>query len=124
MIRTPAQLDAEAQRIAGRGLRAAASHLANCFKEVLSVPAPRRRVQSRTGEVYYRATTPASPGAPPRKLSGRLRAAQTRQTVSPTRERVGSNVAYARRHERGDHPFMLPTLAREVPRLAAIIGAG
>lgn len=105
---------AQIRRAAGKGLRAAALFLAARVKELLSVPAPRAR--ARGG---YRATTPASPGTPPRKLSGRLRASVTSE-VSPDglRARVGTNVVYARRLELGfpqgrhAHPYLSAALTR------------
>lgn len=127
MDRTPAQIDAEVQRLASRGLQAAAIWFSGRVKEVVSVPAPRTRVvsgprSSHPGTVYYRATEEATPGAPPRKLSGRLRAGVGWQMVDQRRARVGGNVIYMRVHELGRHPFLVPTLTRELPRLATIIG--
>ena len=52
-----------------RGLEAGANVLLNKIKQKISVPAPRKLVMSKRGDVYYRATTKAAPGAPPRKLS-------------------------------------------------------
>src|SRR4051812_1245627 len=99
-ILTPQQIEAEVSRNIGRGLLAGAIFLTARVKEVLSVPAPRRRVLARSGAYYYRATTPATPGAPPRKLSGRLRASADYQLLpGGTEARVGSPVVYARRLE-------------------------
>lgn len=129
MNKTPAELDAIVQRIAGTGIERAAPFLEARIKEKVSVPAPRERrttgPRSRSpGRVYYVATSPAQPGAPPRKLSGRMRSGVAHQIVEPKRKaRVGGNVEYMRRHEMGNHPFLVPTLLENMTRIAAIIGA-
>ena len=112
----------EAARATGLGLDAGAVFLTARFKEVLSSPAPRVRVKSSSGLSYYRALTPAIPGAPPRKLSGRLRAGQMWETVSALARRVGTNVKYARRHEKGAHPYLMRTVKAVARSLASIIG--
>jgi phage gpG-like protein len=112
----------ELRRRAVRAVTAGSVVLASRVKETLSVPAPRKRVLSRRGVYYYRATTPATPGAPPRKLSGRLRASVTRQTLDTPDGpvgRVGTNLVYARRHERGTHPFLQPTLQQHAAEVTA-----
>jgi phage gpG-like protein len=124
---TPQTVQAEALRLAGHGLAPAAAFLAARVKEELSVPAPRRIVLGKRGKAKgvrsYRAATPATPGDPPRKLSGRLRASITYE-VSPdgTKARVGTNVIYGRRHEYGDHPFLVTTLLRYRGELEQILG--
>lgn len=111
MNSTPQQIMAECERRVLRGLTAGAITLTGFVKETLSVPAPRRRAQSRNGTIYYRATTPATKGAPPRKLSGRLRASIGYQ-ILPQQfiAKVGTNVVYGRRHEYGTHPYLAVTL--------------
>ena len=113
-------------RSLGAGLRAGAIFLNNRIKEVLSIPAPRKRVTSRRGITYYRATTPATPGAPPRKLSGRLRASMTYEVETrglfDVVARVGTNVIYSKRHEHGNHKFMMVTLNAVKGDLGKIIG--
>lgn len=107
-----------------RALTAGAVLLTGRVKETLSVAAPRKRVTSRKGVRYYRATTPAVKGAPPRKLSGRLRASITyRVDADGLVARVGTGVVYARRHELGDHPFLVPTLAAHQREVAAAMEA-
>ena len=129
-----AAIDAEVKRLVGRGVKVAASHLAKRIKQTLSVPAPRRRVQSKAGTYYYRATTKATPGAPPRKLSGRLRASIAYEVdADGVTARVGTNVFYASIHERGKrgsgggyaggkHPFLRHTLERVKHEVEAILG--
>ena len=62
--------------------------------------------------VHYE-KSPATPGAPPRKLSGRLRTSITMQKMGQAWWRVGTNVVYGRRHEYGTHPYLSVTLLRE-----------
>jgi hypothetical protein len=148
-----ARIRVQVTRAAGRGVQAASRFLAGRIKEALSVPAPRRAVrasplpgQKRGGILYYRATTPAIPGAPPRKLSGRLRTSVVATTLSPTAAAVGANARanpsrayprgfnYPKYHETGDqnrgggalgegpHPFIAPTATKYRRELAAIVG--
>lgn len=113
----------EVRQAAGKGLAAGAGFLAGRVRELLSTPAPRARTLSRTGVRSYRASTPATAGAPPRKLSGRLRAGQTYEVSSDgTRARVGSNVIYARRLEKEGHPYLSVALQRWLSELGTIIG--
>lgn len=83
------------------------------LKVVLSVPAPRV-----PGSSPPRAATKATPGAPPRKLSGRGRAAVVYR-VEPTADGVtlyvGNNVIYMRVHEQGNHKWLLKTIRRMMP---------
>lgn len=148
-ILTPQQIYEECKKKAGKGLEAGARFYNNRLKEVLSVPAPRALIKAgkqykvnfttRKGKSvsftatasqnFYRATTPATKGAPPRKLSGRLRAAQQvdfNETANVAR--VGSNVEYARDLELGKtkgapmHKFLLPTLVTNLGGIAVVIG--
>lgn len=123
------KIAAEIDRIAARRLVAAAVYLTGKVKEVLSVPAPRQLVKSPRGN-FYRATVDAKRGAPPRKLSGRLRASMTYQVLDAgKRVRIGTNVIYARRHELGFpkghamHPFLKPTLFAERAAIERILAA-
>jgi hypothetical protein len=105
-----------------RGLTAAAVELQKRLKIVLSTPAPRTRVTSRAGSVYYRATTPATPGAPPRKLTGRGRASVSYRVDAATlRATVGTNVLYMGVHERGNHPWLAVTFNAALPHLQALV---
>jgi hypothetical protein len=126
------RIEAEVLRAAGKGLDAARWFLVARIKEALSEPAPRRKVPGGG----YRATTRATRGAPPRKLSGRGRASVTSVMRSPVEAWVGANARsakgypYMRRHERrpggppgsGAHPFAQPTAVRYRREIAAIIG--
>ena len=111
------------RRRAGKGLAAGAIYLSGQIKSVLSVPAPRRRVLSRAGVVYYVATEKALPGAPPRKLSGALRRSITWAWIAKDlKVRVGTNIVYGGALERMGHEYILPTLQRERPALRRILG--
>jgi phage gpG-like protein len=122
-----AKVKAQVQRMAGKGIKAAGIFFASRVKELLSVPAPRKLVHGKRGAsaglVYYRATVAATRGAPPRKLSGKLRMSITTDaSADGSRVRVGTNIVYARRHELGVHPFLVPTLRAMRSNLAAIVG--
>ena len=140
--------------------------LANELKEVLSVPAPRVKLNAKDGAVYYRAgwllskaqklgkTGPvwhgrklgpkiydwgvaptrqfrdvvyvpsfATKGAPPRKLSGRLRSSVSWE-IDKDRlvAKVGTNVVYGRALEYRNHEWLLKTVRRLTPQLEAILG--
>lgn len=117
---------------AGAGLTAGRIFLQARIKETLSTPAPRRKVG-----FGYAATTRATPGAPPRKLSGRLRASVTGKTISPTEEVIGASAKsddgfdYAKYHEiadpamlnSGKHRYMQPTVDKYRQDLLTIIGS-
>ncbi len=67
--------------------------------------------------------SPATPGAPPRKLSGRLRASITWEVDEAGMvARCGTNVVYARAHEGGNHPFAMVTLRKFQAELATLLG--
>lgn len=157
----------EVNRGIGRGIKAAAIFLASRIKELLSVPAPRVRLEAHDGTIYYRAgwlantkgiieatahyrsrgqkvpktimeggkvfiPSYADPGAPPRKLSGRLRASIAWETdaglygnldyFEGASARVGTNVPYGREHELGSHKFLIVALRSNADRIARIIG--
>lgn len=127
-IVSPASLQAEVERLAGRGIHACARFYNNSVKQFISVPAPRRLAaagaRSKTpGVRHYVATTPATPGAPPRKLSGRLRASMAVDfDKAENVAYVGTNVFYGRVHEEGDHPFLIVVLVMILPQLAIVAG--
>lgn len=151
-------------RGAGKGLDAARIFLTARIKEELSVPAPRRRVMSMRlrkakgktkvsgaigkvlgamGDIYYVATTKAIPGAPPRKLSGRMRSSVISVMVTDKTAVVGLNAKarpskrfpggfpYPRYHEikdgnfrgSGKHRYMVPTFLKWRVQIALIIGS-
>lgn len=114
----------DARERAGKGLAAAAIYLSGRIKEAISIPAPRRKVLGANGIVRYAASTKATPGAPPRKLSGQLRRTITWQWMEKLiRARVGTNIKYARPLETWmGHPFIVPTMNREKHALRIIMG--
>ena len=75
------------------------------------------------------AVTPATPGAPPRVLSARLRQSVTHETKVTKRRastKIGTNVKYGIVHEKGDHPWLVPALhasRKHIPALMRRIGA-
>src|SRR5678809_1713062 len=121
------ELIQEIRRLEGRRLKRAGAVAARRMKYVLSVPAPRVRVLAKRGKYrgsyYYRATTPATPGAPPRKLSGRGRASVTYEVnEEQLTVRLGSNVIYMARHERGNHKWARVALEQARIEIKAILG--
>lgn len=65
----------------------------------------------------------ATKGAPPRKLSGRLRASIDYEVSNEGLVAyVGTNVIYAARHEFGTHPFLSVTLNQFRKEIEAIVG--
>lgn len=129
-----AKIAAQVQKRAGAGVKAAAVFLAARVKEAVSVPAPRKRVVNKLGDIRYVATQRAIPGAPPRKLSGKLRQSVTYELPGVTdklrasavvgvkaRSRNGFN--YPKRLEKNGHAFLMPTVRKYRKDLAAIIGA-
>ncbi len=115
---TPDEIIARMNAEVARRLTRCAAYFAKELKVVLSVPAPRRI--SRTGRPY--AATPAIPGAPPRKLTGRGRASIAWVLAPDKRSSaVGTNVIYMRVHETYDHKYVAPTLRRVRVRLEEIL---
>lgn len=130
-----ARIEREVRDAAGAGLDAARLFLEARVRETLSVPAPRKK----TPGGGYRATARAVPGAPPRKLTGRLRQSVASRMESGTKAVVGVGARgnpprrfnYPLYHERkqagrpgsGKHPFLAPTVTKWRQQLAAIVGA-
>lgn len=85
----------------------------------------RYKVNKKTGkgvwtDVQYE-PSPATPGAPPRKLSGRGRASVAREIDRTLLAgRVGTNVDYMGRHEYTGHPWLHVAVANVLPRLGGI----
>lgn len=115
----------------GKGINAARFFLVARVKETVSVPAPRRRMPDGS----YRATEPATPGAPVRKLSGRLRMGLSSVLVNENKFAVGSNARspagfrYPAYHEvktpgkpgSGQHKYIAPTVKKYRNELAKIL---
>lgn len=128
----------EVERAAGKGLVAATYFAVSRIKEVLSVPAPRRKLPDGT----YVATTPALKDAPPRKLSGLLRNSVAHEFDGPLRVLFGASArskpsraypkgfGYGSHWEKenpghpssGTHKFIVPTLLAYRDELGTIVG--
>lgn len=128
---------------ASKGLVAVRPFIVARVKEALSVPAPRKRHKDAEGNICYKATTRALPGAPPRKLSSRLRTSMvgllsnenktltigTNARGNPTKK-FTKGFNYPRFHELGGegslgggkHPFLVPTVRKWKKQIAEIVG--
>lgn len=139
----PDKVEREFQRLIGKGLRGAARFAANRAKELVSVPAPRARdangnlvagwqkytmVKGKSGKLKKQKTgyipSYATPGAPPRKLSGTLRSRITSEVISDTQARVGLRLVYGAVHEYGSHPFLSVMIEQNKDALARLIASG
>ena len=125
---------------ASTGVKNAAIFLAARLKEAVSEPAPRKRVVTRLGDIYYRATVRAIAGAPPRKLSGKLRQSITYAMIgqgmppNPRGRATGQSAVvgvkarspkghnYPKTLEHRGHPFMAPTVRKYRADLVRIVG--
>lgn len=129
----------QVQKRAASGTLNAAIFLSARLKETVSVPAPRKRVVNNAGDIRYVATTRAVRGAPPRKLSGKLRQSITYGLVgvtgqaTKTTKRLGTAVVgvkargangfnYPAFLESHGHPFMSTTVRRYRADLVTIVG--
>ena len=137
-----ARIKAQVDAGASKGLAAAASFLTARVKEAMSVPAPRKRVTDRAGNMRYVATTPATAGAPIRKLSSRARTAQTWKMTTPKTAALGNSARGepTRKHPQGfncpryhelklpgmpgsgTHAFIRPTFEKHKDDVKRIIG--
>lgn len=117
-----AKIAAAAKRATGKGLEAAGLFLAARIRETVGIQAPRKKVVSSGGDVYWRATTPAKYRAPVRKVSGALQRSVRSERrgdyvviVVSAKSRDGFN--YPRYHDvvipgqpgSGKHKFVGPT---------------
>lgn len=80
-------------------------------------------VSKLSGRVYYQATTPASPGAPPRKLSGDLRRSINWEMRGEAKARVGTWIIYGSVHELvNGHAFLIPAALYWLEAMKMIAG--
>ena len=94
----------------------------NDLKVTVSVPAP-RRMAKRSGRIY--AATKATPGAPPRKLTGRGRAAIAyRIDKAELTGYVGNNVVYMPYWEFHNHAWVKPTMDRNREKYQRLLAGG
>lgn len=100
--------------------------LQNRVRETLSEPPKggRRKVIGRSGVPFYVARNPATPGAPPRKITGRFRSTMAYMRLADNGGfRVGTNDIRGRPFETWmNHPFLMPTLDRCRGELEGIAG--
>ncbi len=125
----------EVIRGAGKGLRSAIMFLYARTKEALNVRAPRRLVHGVSGS-HYEATTPATLGAPMRKVSGDAQRLLFYRIVDDQTAIIGMTAlsprgfSYPKHHEvadpehpsSGQHPSIVPTAQRHLKDLNKIIG--
>lgn len=138
MIRSSQEIAYDVEQMLGHGIESGAIHLAGRVREVVSVPAPTRIVVSTgrarhvgfralanvrpAGTRYVVAATPATPGAPPRVVTGTLRSRVTWQMQSDTLAYVGVfRLHYALALEMRNHKYLVPTLQAELDNLGLII---
>ena len=108
---------------AQKALQAATIYVSGRVKEEISVPAPRRLVQSNPP--YYVATVKATPGAPPRKLSGQLRRSIAWEMRNGGNTgRVGTNIIYGRNLERQNHPYLSTAISKNKDAIVRILRRG
>lgn len=130
------QIKKEVEGAAGAGLKAAVEFFKARLIETISVSALPKRARSKTGEIYYRAGEPATPGAPIRKLSGDTVKKTTSAMVSELEGVIGvasrspNNFRYPEYWEivdpgkpgSGKHQFIAPTVAKYSGDMAKIVG--
>ena len=131
---TVLRIASQVQRSAAEGVGAAVIFLASRLRETVSEPAPRKRAVDHLGNIYYRAKTRATAGAPPRKLSGRLRQTITYEItmalgtkraikgVVGVKARSNKGANYPKILEQGNHKFFAPTITRYRQDLKIIVG--
>lgn len=135
MAKLAERIKTQLNRNIGKGLNAARIFLTARIREEVSVPAPRKKYLDRSGNISYRATTKATRGAPPRKVTGRLRSGissvmiGTRRAVIGVKARSEKGFDYPKYHElkgmgknSGQHPFLAPTVRKYKRELALIVG--
>lgn len=128
IVELAARIAKQVETRAGKGLAACAAFLSSRVKETLSLPAKRKKVVNSFGDIYYRAANRAIPGAPPRKLTGRLRSSVTWQMDGTKRALIGVRARsvtgwnYPKTLEYGGHPFLAMTAMKYKRELNTIMG--
>ena len=118
------RIKAQVERAVGRGLNAARIFLTARIKETLNVPAPKVRLPDGS----YRATTRATKGAPPRKVSGALQRSVQSRMEGKRRALFGATAKsrkgflYGKALESDDHPFIRPTYKKYEKDVKRIVG--
>jgi hypothetical protein len=139
------KISSQVKRATSKGLGAASIFLVSRVKETLNISAPKVKVIGKTGALagitYYRALTPATAGAPPRKLSGALQKSVVSENRGDNTVVIGTTarslptrkyprgINYGKFHEikgsgkrSGQHPFVVPTVEKYKKELATIVG--
>lgn len=139
------KISSQVKRATSKGLGAASIFLVSRVKETLNVSAPKIRVVGKSGMLagitYYKALTPATAGAPPRKLSGALQKSLVSENRGDNTVVIGTTarslpsrkytrgINYGKFHEikgrgkkSGEHPFVVPTVEKYKKELVAIVG--
>lgn len=118
-MKTPEQIMAALNANVDHALGSAALYFALKLRETVGVQA-----MLVPGSSPPIAMFPASPGAPPRRVSGRLQGAVAVRHLSEGVWQVGVyGVLYARTLEDAiNHRFIEPTLAREIGQMREIVG--
>ncbi len=143
-----AKIAQQVQRGANKGLDAFRVFITSRVREAVSVPAPRKAVRGtpapgkKKGAIlYYRATTRAQQGAPPRKLSGKLRQSVWSKMLNPRSAVIGANARGfpTRKNPRGAnypailelttdarrrHAFIAPTIKKFSREARSFLGQG
>lgn len=100
-----------------RALTVVAVAFVTDLKKQVSVPAPRRRTKS--GRIV--AATPATPGAPPRVVTGRGRASLSmRIEIQDKKIVIMVGAAYMMIHEEKNHKWIVPTWNANCQRYQAL----
>lgn len=111
-------------------------HLAGKVIELISQDQPVKRTVGKDGSVRLVSTTPATKGAPPRVLYGKLRESidyevhSTKSGGGKVVIVVGAGMEYAATLEKGHprsgvkHPFMVPTLKKETDNVIRKLAQG
>lgn len=138
------KINMQVHRGVGKGLKAGIIFLSQRVKETMSVPAPKRKTVGLFGQAIYRATTPATVGAPIRLLSGQARRKTSWKMVDEHTAMITCNARslptrsyprgfpYPKYHEEanpayrgsGKHQFIAPTVKKYRTQLLKIIGRG
>ena len=105
------------QKQLDKNLQAAAIELTNVTKKNLNTTPIGIK---KYGQRRY-ATTPATRGAFPRKITGYLQRSLGWAKLAWSKVRVGTGVFYGGVHERGQHPFLLPSAKQIWQRLKRIL---
>lgn len=111
------------REVAGNGLEAGLHYLCRQVKKTLGTPAVYQR--SSLGRFTSR-PVPATPGAPPRRISGHLqRSFKVKMSKAKMVGTIRSDIVYASPLETWmNHPYFAKTLKREQAKMAKVMQKG